>query len=76
MVDHWSTLYCICAGLDVQEAGRFGEAPSVGLAKTLEAAGFTIGRLKTGKLQAVIYGESGDAYGNVFVCLWLDRNPT
>ena len=39
-----------CAGLDVQEAGRFGEAPSIGLAKTLEAAGFTMGRLKTGVL--------------------------
>ncbi len=29
-------------------AGRFGEAPSMGLSKTLEAAGFVLGRLKTG----------------------------
>ena len=29
-------------------AGRFGEAPSMGLSKTLEAAGFALGRLKTG----------------------------
>tara|TARA_R110002110_G_scaffold415612_4_gene651963 strand:- start:39154 stop:41052 length:1899 start_codon:yes stop_codon:yes gene_type:complete len=29
-------------------AGRFGEAPSMGLSKTLETTGFALGRLKTG----------------------------
>ncbi len=31
-----------------QAAGRVGEAPSVGLAQTIESAGFRMGRLKTG----------------------------
>jgi tRNA uridine 5-carboxymethylaminomethyl modification enzyme len=29
-------------------AGRFGEGPALGLSKSLEVAGFTLGRLKTG----------------------------
>ncbi|KAK3606500.1 hypothetical protein CHS0354_041451 [Potamilus streckersoni] len=35
-------------GLTKIPAGRIGDAPSVGLAKSLEDAGFTMGRLKTG----------------------------
>ncbi|PIK34851.1 hypothetical protein BSL78_28321, partial [Apostichopus japonicus] len=39
---------CIHLGLDIRPAGRLGDAPAMGLAKTLEEAGFTVGRLKTG----------------------------
>ncbi|XP_070572324.1 protein MTO1 homolog, mitochondrial-like isoform X2 [Ptychodera flava] len=35
-------------GLDSRPAGRLGDQPSFGLAKTLEDAGFQVGRLKTG----------------------------
>jgi hypothetical protein len=35
-------------GLDVKPAGRIGDAPAIGLAKTLDNAGFKLGRLKTG----------------------------
>ena len=35
-------------GLSVKPAGRIGDAPSIGLAQTLEDAGFKLGRLKTG----------------------------
>jgi tRNA U34 5-carboxymethylaminomethyl modifying enzyme MnmG/GidA len=34
--------------LDVYPAGRMGDQAAVGLAKSIENAGFTIGRLKTG----------------------------
>ncbi|XP_060562623.1 protein MTO1 homolog, mitochondrial-like [Ruditapes philippinarum] len=39
---------CINIGLSVTPAGRMGDAPAVGLAKSLEDVGFTVGRLKTG----------------------------
>ena len=38
----------INVGLDHYPAGRIGESPSIGLALTLEKAGFRMGRLKTG----------------------------
>ncbi|XP_041348863.1 protein MTO1 homolog, mitochondrial-like [Gigantopelta aegis] len=39
---------CINIGLSVRPAGRLGDQAAVGLARTLELAGFTMGRLKTG----------------------------
>ncbi|XP_014672075.1 PREDICTED: protein MTO1 homolog, mitochondrial-like [Priapulus caudatus] len=38
----------IFIGLNTTPAGRIGDQPSVGLARTIETAGFTMGRLKTG----------------------------
>ncbi|RUS79144.1 hypothetical protein EGW08_013091, partial [Elysia chlorotica] len=35
-------------GLSVTPAGRIGDEPAIGLAKTIEDAGFKLGRLKTG----------------------------
>ncbi|KAG5681096.1 hypothetical protein PVAND_010562 [Polypedilum vanderplanki] len=35
-------------GLDIRPAGRIGDEPSIGLAKSLENIGFKISRLKTG----------------------------
>ena len=39
---------CINIGLTSRPAGRLGDEPAVGLAKTIESAGFKMGRLKTG----------------------------
>lgn len=35
-------------GLDIRPAGRIGDEPAIGLAKSLEALEFRMGRLKTG----------------------------
>lgn len=35
-------------GTSRQQAGRFGEAPALGLTRSLQSLGFSIGRLKTG----------------------------
>ena len=49
----------INVGLDFHPAGRLGEAPSQGLAATLQNTGFRLGRLKTGT-PARIKAESVD----------------
>lgn len=38
----------IYRGEHTEDAGRFGEAPAIGLSKTLATLGFPLGRLKTG----------------------------
>lgn len=35
-------------GLDIRPAGRIGDEPAIGLAQSLEALNFQMGRLKTG----------------------------
>ena len=44
----YSLFHVYYPGLESYPAGRRGDAPAVGLATTLEKAGFTLRRLKTG----------------------------
>ena len=43
--------WLLSAGMDRIPAGRMGEGPALGLAKTLEDANFKLMRLKTGKFE-------------------------
>ena len=72
----------ICVGLDVKPAGRMGDEPSIGLAKTLEEMKFQLGRLKTGKYTVLIHEtnpQSRPAVITIFisthvVCLYVRPN--
>ncbi|KAI0217492.1 hypothetical protein LSAT2_030710 [Lamellibrachia satsuma] len=44
-------------GLEKRAAGRIDDEPSIGLVKTLEDLGFTVGRLKTGEVQMDDYAR-------------------
>lgn len=45
----------IIIGMDSRPAGRVGDGPAVGLAKSLDSAGFKLGRLKTGKQSVTVF---------------------
>ena len=47
--EQMAVLPACCPGLESHPAGRRGDAPAIGLATTLEKAGFTLRRLKTGR---------------------------
>jgi len=47
----------IVIGMESRPAGRIGDGPAVGLAKSLDTAGFKLGRLKTGK-RSVAHGRT------------------
>lgn len=56
-------------GLDVRPAGRMGDEPAIGLAKSLEDIGFKLSRLKTGtppriKANTINYGILDKHYGD------------
>lgn len=45
-------------GLDTKAAGRMGDKPAIGLAKTIEDIGFRMGRMRTGKT----FGSTATCY--------------
>ncbi|KAK3800304.1 hypothetical protein RRG08_020281 [Elysia crispata] len=60
---------CINIGLSVTPAGRIGDEPAIGLAKTIEDAGFKLGRLKTGTpprldKRTIDFSQTGINYGD------------
>lgn len=46
-------------GLDTRPAGRMGDEPAVGLARTIEQVGFKMGRMRTGMNQAKLPYPTG-----------------
>ena len=49
----------ITIGLESRPAGRHGDEPAIGLARTLEQIGLKLGRLKTGER----WGDEGGRLG-------------
>ena len=65
---------CINIGLDVRPAGRMGDGPAVGLAKTLDGLGFALSRLKTGTPPRLL--ASTVNYGSLEKQVWFITLPS